>query len=728
MAAEIQPAHPAHTNRLAREKSPYLLQHAHNPVDWYPWGEEAFAKARRENKPIFLSIGYSTCHWCHVMAHESFEDEATAAIMNREFVSIKVDREERPDVDRVYMTFVQATTGGGGWPMSVWLTPDLKPFVGGTYFPPVDRYGQPGFKKVLERIAAAWKQDHAKIADQGSKLLEALRESQSAQAETTAKIDNQFFQTAYEQLSRSFDDKEGGFGTAPKFPRPVSLNFLTRFYARDTKSESGKHALEMDLVTLRKMAAGGMHDHLGGGFHRYSVDRYWHVPHFEKMLYDQAQLASAYLDAFQIGQDRQYADVARDILDYVARDMTSKEGGFFSAEDADSFFEHGKPEHGEGAFYVWTEKQIDDALGADAAVCKFHFGVQPHGNAPEGSDPQDEFRGKNILIQRHTLAETAKHFKKSDDEIRQSLMRSREKLLTIRNKRPRPHLDDKIIAAWNGLMISAYARGAQVLDEPRYLENATRAAKFLRANLYDDKSKLLFRNYRESRSDVEGFADDYAFVIQGLLDLYEVSFDVEWLKFAIELQGMQDDLFYDEKNGGYFSTSGKDKSVVLRMKDDNDSAEPAASSIAALNLLRLAQFRDDKKLDERARKTIGAFAPTLSHFASAMPQMLVALEYSLAKPRQIVIAGKIDPLKDGFAVANNDGTKALVAEVHRHFLPNKILILADGGEGQKFFSERNEAIGAMSPIDGKPAAYVCENFTCKAPVTDPRELEKVLAT
>jgi uncharacterized protein len=727
MAAEIQPAHPAHTNRLAREKSPYLLQHAHNPVDWYPWGEEAFAKARRENKPIFLSIGYSTCHWCHVMAHESFEDEATAAIMNREFVSIKVDREERPDVDRVYMTFVQATTGGGGWPMSVWLTPDLKPFVGGTYFPPVDRYGQPGFKKVLERIAAAWKQDHAKIADQGSKLLEALRESQNAQAETTAKIDNQFFQTAYEQLSRSFDDKEGGFGTAPKFPRPGSLNFLTRFYARDPKGESGKHALEMDLVTLRKMAAGGIHDHLGGGFHRYSVDRYWHVPHFEKMLYDQAQLASAYLDAFQIGHDRQYADVARDILDYVARDMTSKEGGFFSAEDADSLFEHGKPEHGEGAFYVWTEKQIDAALGDDSAVFKFHYGVQAHGNAPEGSDPQDEFHGKNILIERHTIAETAKHSKKSEDEVRQSLARSREKLLSIRNKRPRPHLDDKIIAAWNGLMISAYACAAQVLDEPRYLENATRAAKFLRANLYDDKSKLLFRNYREGRSQVEGFADDYAFVIQGLLDLYEVSFDVGWLKFAIELQGMQDDLFYDEKNGGYFSTSGKDKSVVLRMKDDNDSAEPAASSIAALNLLRLAQFRDDKKLDERARKTIGAFAPTLSHFASAMPQMLVALEYSLAKPRQIVIAGKIDPLKDGFAVANNNATKTLLAELHRHFLPNKILMLADGAEGQKFFADKNEAIGAMTPVDGKPAAYVCENFTCKAPVTDPKALGNLLS-
>jgi len=716
MAVEIQPAHAARTNRLAQEKSPYLLQHAHNPVDWYPWGEEAFAKARRENKPIFLSIGYSTCHWCHVMAHESFENEETAAIMNREFVNIKVDREERPDVDRVYMIFVQATTGGGGWPMSVWLTPDLKPFVGGTYFPPEDRYGQPGFTKVLERIAAAWKQDHEKIAGQGSKIVEALRESQNAQPAGAAKIDNQLFQTAYEQLLRSFDDKEGGFGTAPKFPRPVALNFLTRFYGRDPKNESGKRALEMDLLTLRKMAAGGMHDHLGGGFHRYSVDRYWHVPHFEKMLYDQAQLASAYLDAFQITQDRQYADVARDILDYVARDMTSKNGGFFSAEDADSLFEQGKPEHGEGAFYVWTEKQIDAALGDDSALFKFHYGVQAHGNAPEGSDPQDEFRGKNILIERHAVAETAKHFKKTEDEVRQSLGRDREKLLAIRNKRPRPHLDDKIIAAWNGLMISAYARAAQVLDEPRYLESSARAVKFLRANLYEKKDKLLFRNYRESRSQIEGFADDYAFVIQGLLDLYEASFDVEWLKFAIQLQETQDRLFFDEKNGGYFSTSGKDKSVVLRMKDDNDSAEPAASSVATLNLLRLAQFCDDKKLDERARKTIDAFGPTLSHFASAMPQMLVAVDYSLAKPRQIVIAG----------TTGNDGTKALLAEVHRHFLPKKILILADGGEGQKFFSEKNEAIRAMSPIDGKPAAYVCENFTCKAPVTDAKALGNLL--
>ena len=707
-----------HTNRLAHEKSPYLLQHAHNPVDWYPWGEEAFAKARRENKPIFLSVGYSTCHWCHVMAHESFESEEVAAIMNREFVNIKVDREERPDVDRVYMTFVQATTGSGGWPMSVWLTPDLKPFVGGTYFPPEERYGQPAFKKVLERIATAWKEDHDKIVEQGSKIVEALRESQSA-APGEGKIDGSVADAAYRQIDRSYDPKEGGFGNAPKFPRPVTLNFLTRFYARDPKSDSGKHALDMALFTLRKMAAGGMHDHIGGGFHRYSVDRYWHVPHFEKMLYDQAQLAVAYLDAFQITKDKQYESVARDILDYVARDMTSKEGGFFSAEDADSpVVGIDAPSHktAEGAFYVWTKKEIDDALGDSAEVFDFHYGVQAHGNAPEGSDPHDEFRGKNILIERHTIAETARHFKKSEAEIAKVLTQSREKLFAIRAQRPRPHLDDKIISAWNGLMISAYARAAQVIDEPRYLEIATRSANFVRTKLYDPSRKILYRSYREGRSNIEGFADDYAMVIQGLLDLYEASFDVEWLKFAIQLQEIQDRLFFDEKNGGYFSNSGRDESVFVRMKDDNDGAEPAASSIAALNLLRLSQIYDDPKMAERAKKTIDAFATILLQFPSGMPQMLVAVENSLGKPRQIVIAGKKD----------SPETKALLKEVHRHFLPNTIVILADANEGQKYLGERNEAVRAMSLVEGKPAAYVCENFTCKAPVTDLKQLSDLL--
>jgi uncharacterized protein YyaL (SSP411 family) len=513
----------------------------------------------------------------------------------------------------------------------------------------------------------------------------------------------------------------------------------------------------MALFTLRKMAAGGMHDHIGGGFHRYSVDRYWHVPHFEKMLYDQAQLAVAYLDALQILRDPhlnplpsqgeeaakrqvrvEFESVVRGILDYVARDMTSKDGGFFSAEDADSEVVAGGADPGgpeashaagvnapghsktaEGAFYVWTKKEIDDALGDSAEIFDFHYGVQAYGNAPEGSDPHDEFRGKNILIERHAITETAERFRKSEHEIHESLAQSRKKLFSIRSERPRPHLDDKIIAAWNGLMISAYARAAQVLDPAtagRYLEIATRAANFLRGKLYEEKSKLLYRSYRDGRSNIEGFADDYAFVVQGLLDLYEASFDVEWLKLAIELQQTQDRLFPDEKNGGYFSNSGRDESVFVRMKDDNDGAEPAASSIAALNLLRLSQIYADPKMDERAKKTIDAFATVLSQFSSGMPQMLVAVQNSLGKPRQIVIAGKKD----------SPETKALLKEVRSHFLPNTIVILADGNEGQRYLGETNEALRAMSPVDGKPAAYVCENFTCKAPVTDPKALRDLL--
>jgi uncharacterized protein len=724
-------------NRLEREKSPYLLQHADNPVEWWPWGEEAFAKARTENKPIFLSIGYSTCHWCHVMAHESFEKAEVAAVMNREFVNIKVDREERPDVDRVYMTFVQATTGSGGWPMSVWLTPELKPFVGGTYFPPEDRWGQPGFTKVLERIATAWKQNREKISQQGTQIIAALEQSAVAGiADPGQRLGAKTLEAAYHQIARSYDAHEGGFGVAPKFPRPVTLNFLARVYARNPKSDSGKHALEMDVLTLRKMAGGGMHDHLGGGFHRYSVDAYWHVPHFEKMLYDQAQLAVAYLEAFQITREPVFEKVARDTLEYVRRDMTAKDGGFFSAEDADSEIpvaavydsrtteaEKGDGGHrpplqkkAEGAFYVWDKKEIDDVLGASADVFNFHYAVKAEGNVPAGGDPHGEFTGKNILIELGSVAATAKHFGKDETEVRGILAKARQILFDVRAKRPRPHLDDKIITAWNGLMISAFARAAQVLADPNYLEAAVRAATFLSTELYDGSRKVLFRNYREGRSAVHGFADDYAFYIQGLLDLYEASFDVGWLRFAIELQEIQDQLFFDNQRGGYFSGSGNDPSILLRLKEDNDSAEPAASSVSALNLLRLAQIRNDGRFYERAEKTIDAFAPQIGHFASAMPQMLVALDLTLSEPRQIVIAGDRDSAE----------TRALVAEVHRHFVPNKVLLLADGEEAQRYLEEKLEALCGMKPIDGKPAAYICENFTCKAPVTDPNRLAALL--
>lgn len=715
MFAPAMPAVP-HTNRLAREKSPYLLQHADNPVDWMPWGEEAFAKARAENKPIFLSIGYSTCHWCHVMAHESFEDEATAEIMNREFVNIKVDREERPDVDRVYMTFVQATTGHGGWPMSVWLTPELKPFVGGTYFPPENRYGHPGFKDVLRRIAAAWQQDRGKISEQGTRIVEALSEAAASTSGGGERVGPAVMEEAYRQIARGYDAHEGGFSGAPKFPRPVVLNFLFRLYARDPESVTGKHALEMNLFTLRKMAAGGMHDHLGGGFARYSVDAFWHVPHFEKMLYDQAQLASAYLDAFQITHDSLFENVARDVLDYVRRDMTAPEGGFYSAEDADSVIEHGKPEHAEGAFYVWSKAEIDSLLGSAAELFNFHYGVEADGNAPAGADPHGEFAGKNILIEKHSLGETAAQFSKEESEVRDILAAARKTLLDARAKRPRPHLDDKIISAWNGLMISAFARAAQILDDPDYLEAAEGAADFVRSHLFDASARTLVRNYREGRSAVEGFADDYAFVIQGLLDLYEASFNVEWLKLALELQETQDRLFYDEANGGYFSGTGNDPSILLRMKEDNDGAEPAASSIAALNLLRLSQVRADQNLRERAEKTISAFSATLTRVPSAMPQMLVALDSSLSKPRQIVIAGKPEA----------EETRALLREVHHRYLPNKLLLLVDGTEASAFLEERLESLREMKEIDGAAVAYVCEDFTCQAPVRDPLELRALL--
>ncbi len=709
-------AHVQHTNRLIHEKSPYLLQHAHNPVDWFPWGEEAFTKARQEKKPIFLSIGYSTCHWCHVMEHESFENEEVAAFMNSRFVNIKVDREERPDVDRVYMTFVQATTGGGGWPLNVWLTPALKPFVGGTYFPPEDRHGQPSFLKVLRRIAEAWESDRGKISESSNQIMAALTRSATAAADDSTKVDPKLIDAAYQQITRNYDSREGGFGGAPKFPRPVTLNFLFHVYHRSPKgSETGEAAAGMALFTLRKMAAGGMHDQLGGGFHRYSVDALWRVPHFEKMLYDQAQLASAYLDAYQVTGDLRYEAIARDTLDYVRRDLTDKDGGFYSAEDADSVVP-GRSEKAEGAFYVWSKSEIDQSLGEDAELFDYQYGVEADGNAPAESDAQGEFRGKNILYERQTFAETAKHFKKSELDVDESMRYRRANLLELRSKRPRPHLDDKIITAWNGLMISAFARGAQVLGDPTYLETARRAAAFVRQKLYDASAHTLRRSYRNGPAEIGGFAEDYAFYIQGLLDLYEASFDVQWLRLAEQLQDTQDRLFWDEKNGGYFTSTGDDPSVLLRLKEDNDNAEPAPSSIAAMNLLRLGQIRDSKEMHDRAQKTITAFAGSLNHFPSAMPQMLVALDLSLTTAKQIIIAGEPDAPE----------TRDLLEETRRHYLPNTVVLLADGGEGQKYLAGKLEEMKEMRPIDGQPAAYVCENFTCKAPVTSVEELRKLL--
>lgn len=699
-------------NKLIREKSPYLLQHAHNPVDWRPWGPEAFEEAQREDKPIFLSIGYSTCHWCHVMAHESFENEAIARLLNEHFVSIKVDREERPDVDRAYMTFVQATTGAGGWPMSVFLTPDLKPFAGGTYFPPEDRYGRAGFPTILMRVAEAWRQNRAQVIEHGDRLVKALR--QGAGANHPSEVQgHEVLQMVLIQLKQGFDCQFGGFGTAPKFPHPVTLNLLFRFDS-DSSPEAST-AREMALLTLKKMAAGGIRDHLGGGFHRYSVDRFWHVPHFEKMLYDQAQLAISYLEAFQITGEAAYAEVAREILSYVQRDLMAPEGGFYSAEDADSpSNDPAHPHPGEGLFYLWRKEEIENALGKQAAdIFSRFYGVESEGNAPEGSDPQGEFIGKNILIQRHSLEELAQRLGQPREAIATVLSQAKQTLFEIRQKRPRPHRDDKIITAWNGLMISAYARASSVLGDPAYLRIATKAAEFIQDHLLENG--FLLRSYRNGPSTVQGFADDYAFMIQALLDLYEAGFQIRWLKLAVALQEKQDALFADPQNGGFFSVSADNREIFLRIKEDYDGAEPSANSIAALNLLRLAQMLGEEKYRDSAIRTVNAFGEQLQRGPTAMPQMLVALELALAKPRQIIIAAP-------------DIQKAteLIQAVHSRFFPNKVILLADGGQGQEWLGAQRAFLKGITPIDGKPTAYVCVDFSCQLPTSDPEQLKEQL--
>jgi len=707
---------PQYTNHLINEKSPYLLQHAHTPVDWYPWGEEAFAKARKENKPIFLSIGYSTCHWCHVMERESYSDPEIASIMNAHFVCVKVDREERPDVDNIYLTFVEATTGYGGWPMNVWLTPDLKPFIGGTYFPAKDPDGQPVFEKVLLQVADAWKKRRDEIVASSKEITSQLEKFVQSSNPLGQKVSRDILQKAYEELAKSFDSEYGGFGKAPKFPRPVVLNFLLHIYAASPDSSDGKHALEMTLFSLRKMAAGGIHDHLGGGFHRYSVDSAWHVPHFEKMLYDQAQLASVYLDAYQISHDSFFATTARDILDYVQRDMTGPEGEFYSAEDADSLVQAGKPDRAEGAFYVWTKDEVDYALGPDRGkVFDYVYGVEPRGNAFD-SQTSGDLAGKNILIERYSAGDAAGKFHLNDHQVRQLLDESRELLLEARNQRPRPSRDDKVITSWNGLMISALAHGARVLDEPRYLKTATQAADFVQTRLCRQSGHMLLRTYRDGESKIDGFIDDYAFFIQGLLDLYEASFDVRWLDWATALQDHQDALFWDEKGGAYFTTTGQDPNLLLRSKGDFDGAEPSPNSVSALNLVRLSWFFDNKDRLRMAKQTVNAFQARLSQSPSSLPQMLVALDASESAPKQIVIAGKPDA----------PDTLALLREVNHRYQPNEIVILADAGPGLAYFSQKVEFFKEVHPINGRAAAYVCQNFVCHLPSSDLSVVSRLL--
>lgn len=658
-----------HTNALIHEKSPYLLQHAHNPVDWLPWGEAAFAKARAENKPIFLSIGYSTCHWCHVMERESFENEEIARFLNQHFVPVKLDREERPDVDRVYMTFVQATTGGGGWPLSVWLTPDLRPFYGGTYFPPETRWGRPGFLQVIEQIAAAWQAKREKIIESSRRIEEEIQSALSFSFSGNFPAASAA-EAACQSFRRSFDPRYGGFGAAPKFPRPSVLQFLHRYH----KIHQDQEALRMSVETLRAMRAGGMYDHLGGGFHRYSVDERWFVPHFEKMLYDQAQLASAYIEAFQITGEEEFSATAREILDYVLRDMTHPEGAFYSAEDADSEDPSSPGHKREGAFYLWSWQELHGLLGPRAERFAEAYGCLPGGNVHH--DPHGEFEGRNILwLQQPALA--------SAPEI----AAARRILLEARARRPRPHLDDKILASWNGLTISALARAGAALGEPRYLDAARRAFAFLERELLLPGGRLL-RRWRDGQAAFDATLDDYAALALAALDLHQTCFDPSFLTAASRLVHTMLGLFADPR-GGFFSSSSPD--LLFRIKEDYDGAEPSGNSLAVEALVRLARLSGDSSLLDPARLALEAFASRLESQPSALPRMLCS---------SLLFSTPGDRIEFRGAAAG------LQREAFRRFLPFTTF--------------------AWDEPEGEPAATVCSGMVCHPPAATVAALQALL--
>jgi uncharacterized protein YyaL (SSP411 family) len=706
-------------NRLALESSPYLLQHANNPVDWFPWGEAAFERARTFDRPIFLSIGYSTCHWCHVMERESFESPEIAAVLNEHFVSIKMDREERPDVDRVYMTFVQATTGQGGWPMSVWLTPDLRPFYGGTYFPPRAQWGRPGFVDVLLELARVWTDDRPRILASANVVTERLRALAEARDDAIGRPSGvagpDALTVGAEQFRRAFDARHGGFGGAPKFPRPAELAFLLREFARTGETD----LRDISLETFRAMALGGLRDHVGGGFHRYSVDERWRVPHFEKMLYDQAQLALAGLECAQASGEAFYSAVAEDTLAYVARDLTHPDGGFFSAEDADSIPSETVGEPGahvaEGAFYIWSESEVNALFDEQVArVLRLRFGIEPNGNAPV--DPQGEFTGKNLLYTAATIEDIAARTALAPDEIERILGVARQRMLEARSSRPRPHLDDKVLTSWNGLMLAAFARAGRVLGA-RWIGLAERGARFVRTHLWDDARQRLRRRWRAGQAGIDAYCEDYAALIWGLLELVQATGDPEWLEWALTLQERQDALFWDDGEAGWFNTTGEDGSVLLRLKEDYDGAEPSATSLGVRNLLEMAHLVEGSDWPGRAERTLARLGPHVGEAARALPFMMGNLSAWHAGRAQVVIVGRRDA----------EDTRVLQRVMSGPWLPFTFMLPIDPERTHARLAARLPWTRALTMRDGRATAYVCRNFTCDRPVSSPDELSALLA-
>lgn len=692
-------------NKLGGEKSPYLLQHAGNPVDWYPWGEEAFRKAKEWDKPVFLSIGYSTCHWCHVMAEESFEDAELAGAFNRDFVCVKVDREERPDIDAAYMGAVQLMTGAGGWPLNVFLTPDKRPFYGGTYFTP----GQ--LKQLLRLVAGKWKNEREAVALSAGQITGALSAAAGEAGEECA-VTGELLGRAFGQLASQYDATFGGLGTAPKFPAGHNLSFLL-LYAYRT---GNKEALAMAENTLEHMAAGGLFDHVGGGFHRYSTDREWFLPHFEKMLYDQALLADAYLEAYQLTGRENYAETARRVFEYVLRDLAGPGGGFYCAEDADSATDAARPgEKTEGAYYVWTKDEISAALGAEGELFAWRYGVTAEGNV--AADPRGEFGGKNVLAEARSLKETAARFGKTEKEVEAALLRARGKLFKARALRPRPHLDDKVLTDWNALMISSLAHGAGVLGEPRLAAAAEKAAGFILAHLTTAEGTLLHR-FRDGAAGIPGFLDDYAFFINALLDLYEAVPEPRYLERAIELAARLRELFEDKAGGGFYLSAVNSESILpVRGKEYYDGALPSGNSMAALCLARLYQLTRNEEYEAARAAVLNSISGRLVASPGAFTKLLLAVDMALNPGTQVVIAaGKAgDPFIDKAA-----------ALVRARYLPGRLLLVVGSGK-----NDRVRALapwqGGMTPEDGKTTMYVCANRVCLPPVTDLAGLAKTLA-
>lgn len=680
------------TNRLINQTSPYLLQHAHNPVDWYPWSDEAFEEAKRQNKPVFLSIGYSTCHWCHVMERESFVDEVTAAILNEYFVSVKVDREERPDVDAVYMQAIQAMTGGGGWPLSVFLTPEGKPFYGGTYFPPNEIPGRPSFKRVLLAIADSWENKHSELLDSSEKINHVLRaiDKQSGSPNLSENI----LDKAKSNLENIFDEIHGGFGNAPKFPQPVNLSFLLRYWNRTSDAK----ALEMVLKTLDKMAEGGIYDHLGGGFHRYSTDIQWLIPHFEKMLYDQAQIAKVYIEAYQITKDKRYAKRATEIFDYVLRDMTDHNGGFYSAEDADS-------DDKEGVYYVWEHEEIERLLGnEEAKIFNEYYGATEKGNFEHG---------KNNLNVNESIENVTKKYCIDPNELEILLLRGRQKLLTQRRKRIRPYRDDKIIAGWNGLMISSLAFGGAVLNEPKYIRAAENASEFVLSTLQTDGR--LKRYYRAGRAVGLGVLDDYAFLVAGLIDLYEADFNIRWLYEAKKLVLKMTKLFSNNDEGGLYLTGNDTKDLIARTQSAYDGAIPSGNSIAAVCLLKLGCLTMNQSFIEQAQRILEAYSAQLEKFPVSSCAMLSALDFWLGSTQEIVIAGDL----------KHRNTQQMINMVRNKYLPNSIKIYHGNDYDQKLY-DIVPFVKNQIAIDNRPTAYICQDYVCNKPVNNISDLDELL--